>query len=80
MRRGPGLPGCLHLLEAAFGMGGHSPDNEYLRIGQYRQALTEHLEADATAFFKASFEADQFATTIELFATPRRIAPVGLEF
>jgi hypothetical protein len=75
-----GPSGLLHLLEAAFGMGGHSPDNEYLRIGQYRQALTEHLEADATAFFRASFEADQFATTIELLQRRDELLQSGWNF
>ncbi|MDZ4681437.1 MAG: PD-(D/E)XK nuclease family protein [Saprospiraceae bacterium] len=75
-----GPSGLLHLLEAAFGMGGHSSDNEYLRIGQYRQALTEHLEAAATAFFKASFEADQFATAIELLQRRDELLQSGWNF
>jgi len=75
-----GPSGLLHVLEAAFGMGGHSPDNEYLRIGQYRQALTEHLEADPDAFFRASFEADQFATAIELLQRRDELLQSGWNF
>lgn len=75
-----GPSGLLHLLEAAFGMGGHSADNEYLRIGQYRQALTEHLEHDSKAFFRASFEADQFATSIELLQRRDELLLSGWDF
>ncbi|NUN99772.1 MAG: PD-(D/E)XK nuclease family protein [Saprospiraceae bacterium] len=75
-----GPTGLLHTLEAAFGMGGHSPDNEYLRIGQFRQALTEHLEADPAAFFRASFEADQFATAIELLQRRDELLLSGWNF
>ncbi len=56
----------LLLLESHLGLSGHPPDNEYLRIEQYRQALSAHLRDESDAFFRASFEADQFATAANL--------------
>ncbi len=76
--QGPG--GLLLLLEAAFGMGGHSPDNEYLRIGQYRQVLDNYLEQHPDVFFRASFEADRFATTIELLQRRDELLMSGWDF
>lgn len=58
----------LLVLESHLGIIGHPPENEYLRIEQYRQALAAHLERNPRVFFKASFEADQFATATKLLA------------
>lgn len=58
----------LFMLESHLGLIGHPANNEYLRIEQYRQALLKHSEATETAFYLRSFEADQFATAIELLS------------
>lgn len=63
-----GLQKLILILESHLGIIGHPPENEYLRIEQYRQALAVHLKGNPTAFFKASFEADQFATAAKLLA------------
>jgi hypothetical protein len=66
----------LLILESHLGIIGHPPENEYLRIEQYRQALAVHLEQNPNAFFKASFEADQFATAARLLAMRDEAAPL----
>lgn len=61
-----GPKGLVLFLESRFGLTGHSSDNEYLRIEQYRQALILFLQNRPEAFFLDSFQADQFATAQEL--------------
>ncbi len=63
-----GAQGLLQFLELHLGLSGHPNDNEYLRIEQYRQALIQHLALKPTAFYHASFEADQLATAATLLS------------
>ncbi len=70
----------LLVLESHLGIIGHPPENEYLRIEQYRQALAAHLERNPPAFFKASFEADQFATATKLLAMRDELLLAGWNF
>lgn len=63
-----GPQGMLFTLEAHLGLLGHPPENEYLRIEQYRQVLQAYLRDRSGAFFQTSFEADQFATATELIS------------
>lgn len=64
------------ILESHLGIIGHPPENEYLRIEQYRQALAFHLQQNEKAFYKNSFEADQFATAAKLLAMRDELAPL----
>lgn len=70
----------LQFLEAYFGLSGYSNDNEYLRIEQYRQALRLFLDQHPHTFFKASFEADQFATAMELLERRDELLLAGWTF
>ena len=64
----------LRLLENLLGLAGLPDDIDFLRVEQYRQALLRHLASPQaqnpsgldTRFYKASFEADQFATAENL--------------
>lgn len=61
-----GKQGLLNLLEIHLGLVGYPNNNEYLRIEQFRQALTIHLRDHPDSFYKISFEADQLATSTTL--------------
>lgn len=79
-RRTLGPQGMLHLLESHLGMGGHPNNNDYLRIEQFRQALRRHLEVAPEAFYRHSFEADQFATAAELLSRRDELLLAGWNF
>lgn len=68
------------VLESHLGIIGHPPENEYLRIEQYRQALAVHLSTNPNAFFHTSFEADQFATAAKLLAMRDELLLAGWNF
>ncbi|MEY3367604.1 MAG: hypothetical protein RI973_759 [Bacteroidota bacterium] len=74
----------LRLLENFLGLAG-LPDNiDFLRVEQYRQALLRHLAsphpAPDTRFYKASFEADQFATAENLLERRDELLLNGWDF
>jgi len=75
-----GPQGLLRWMETHLGLSGHPDDNEYLRIEQYRQALRRHLDADPEAFYRRSFEADQFATAGDLLARRDELRLAGWDF
>lgn len=75
-----GPQGMLFTLEAHLGLLGHLPENEYLRIEQYRQALQSYLRREPDVFFRASFEADQFATATELLSRRDELLLAGWNF
>ncbi len=75
-----GPQGLLYTLESHLGLIGHPPENEYLRIEQYRQALQSYLHKHSEAFFRASFEADQFATATELLSRRDELLLGGWDF
>ncbi len=75
-----GPQGVLYTLESHLGLIGHPPENEYLRIEQYRQALQSYLRKQPEVFFKASFEADQFATATELLSRRDELLLAGWNF
>lgn len=75
-----GPQGLLYMLESHLGLIGHPADNEYLRVEQYRQALRLHLENHEEAFFRTSFEADQFATSAELLSRRDELLLGGWSF
>lgn len=75
-----GPKGLLYLLESRMGLAGYANDNEYLRIEAYRQALKIFLEREPHAFFKNSFDADQFATAAELLSRRDELKINGLAF
>jgi ATP-dependent helicase/nuclease subunit B len=58
----------LRLLEVHLGLRGYPENTDYLRIELFRQALSQQLKVDATAFYARSFEADRFATATALLA------------
>ncbi|MBK7869654.1 MAG: hypothetical protein IPJ74_02720 [Saprospiraceae bacterium] len=45
-----GPQGILYTLESHLGLIGHPPENEYLRIEQYRQALQAYLQKQPDVF------------------------------
>lgn len=61
-----GPQGFLYVMESHLGLAGHANDNEFLRIEQFRQAIIWYLNQWPKPFFRASFDADQFATATEL--------------
>ena len=75
-----GPMGLLFMLESHMGLIGHPSDNEYLRIEQYRQLLRKYLEENANAFYKASFEVDQFATATEILERRDELLLAGWDF
>ncbi len=75
-----GPQGLLYTLEAHLGLIGHPPENEYLRIEQYRQALRGYLEQHPRAFFRVSFEADAFATATNLLMRRDELLLAGWNF
>lgn len=75
-----GAQGLLTLLETHLGLIGPTNALEYLRIAQYRQALQSYLSDTPTAFFSASFEADQLATAEELLNRRDELKLAGWHF
>ena len=70
----------LNFLEQQLGLTGHPDDIDYLRIEQYRQALTSHLTGHEESFYKNSFEADEFATAATLLARRDELLMTGWDF
>jgi len=70
----------LEMLESHLGLIGHPNNNDYLRIEQYRQALIKHQKKSKTAFYKASFEADQLATATTLLSQRDELLMAGWDF
>ena len=70
----------LFMLESHLGLIGHSSNNEYLRIEQYRQALLKHTEVEQTTFYLHSFQADQFATATELLSRRDELVLANWDF
>jgi len=70
----------LQVLEAHLGLSRPDVNNDYLRIEQYRQALRRHLTQETTAFYRRSFEADQFATATELLTRRDELLLAGWRF
>ena len=70
----------LQIMEHALGLGWGKPGEEYLRIEQYRQLIREELQENPEAFFRASFEADQFATAAELLSRRDELVQAGFNF
>lgn len=75
-----GPQGLLYTLESHLGLLGHPPENEYLRIEQYRQALQSYLRQQPDTFFTNSFQADQFATATELLSRRDELLLAGWDF
>jgi hypothetical protein len=63
-----GKQNLLSLLEIHLGLVGHPNNNNHIRVEQYRQALKNYLIVNKTAFFQASFDADELATSNALLA------------
>lgn len=80
----------LRLLEDLLGLAGLPDDVDFLRVEQYRQALLGHLAsysslplpppAQDTHFYKASFEADPFATAENLLERRDELLLAGWDF
>jgi len=70
----------LRTLENHLGLSGYRNDIEYLRVEQFRQKLSHYLEVDETAFFKAAFHADQFATAADLLNRRDELLNAGWDF
>ncbi|MCB9323684.1 MAG: PD-(D/E)XK nuclease family protein [Lewinellaceae bacterium] len=70
----------LRFLERHLGLAHPQRDTEHLRIEQYRQALLTYLEDHPDVFYKASFEASQFATSQELLARRDELLLAGWDF
>lgn len=75
-----GPKSLLVTLESHLGLSGHPADTEYLRIEQYRQALIRYLASEPDAFYRAAFEADQFAATTELLNRRDELLSAGWSF
>lgn len=75
-----GPKGLLQILEAHLGTTHINTNNDYIRIEQYRQALLAFLESESSPFFKASFNADQFATAAELLNRRDELILAGWNF
>lgn len=63
-----GQKGLLRYFETYFGLAGHLDNNAYLRIAFFRRAILQHLTEQPTPFYKTSFEANHYSTTVELLA------------
>jgi ATP-dependent helicase/nuclease subunit B len=75
-----GPNGLLILLESFLGLSGHPADIEYLRIEEYRQVVRHFLQQQPDAFFRTSFEADQFATATDLLHRRDELLLAGWNF
>ncbi len=76
-----GRKSLLSLLESYLGLDGYPDNIDYLRIEQYRQAMLSHQSGiSTTAFYKKSFEADQFATAAELLSRRDELLLAGWDF
>ena len=73
-----GTQKMLRLLEAYTGLTMPTTDNEYLRPEQYRQALTQYLAQNKTAFFARSFEADALGTATAVLALRDELVGAGV--
>jgi hypothetical protein len=70
----------LQFLELHLGLAQPTRDNEHLRIEQYRQALLAYKEENQDVFYKNSFEAGQFATSVELLKRRDELLLAGWDF
>ncbi|MEL6717327.1 MAG: PD-(D/E)XK nuclease family protein [Bacteroidota bacterium] len=70
----------LAILETQMGFQGYPSGNEHLRIEQYRQALTTHLEEYPESFYRNSFLADQMATATEMLSRRDELLLSGWDF
>ncbi|MBR9920184.1 MAG: PD-(D/E)XK nuclease family protein [Bacteroidetes bacterium] len=75
-----GPRGLLHILETYLGLSGHPSDQEYLRIENYRQALSGLLKEQPGVFYARSFQADQFGTAQELLSRRDELLMNGWDF
>ncbi|HMQ46546.1 MAG TPA: PD-(D/E)XK nuclease family protein [Saprospiraceae bacterium] len=75
-----GPNGLLRFLEIHLGLPGYSSNDEYLRIEQYRQALLRHEQSSDQPFYRASFQADQFATATFLLSKRDELLLAGWDF
>ena len=75
-----GPQGILYFLESHLGLLGHPPNDEYLRIEQYRQAIQQQLLSSEVRFYQLSFEADQFATATNLLERRDELLLAGWDF
>jgi len=70
----------LTILETQMGFQGYPSGNEHLRIEQYRQVLTTHLEEYPNSFYQNSFLADQMATATEMLSRRDELLLSGWDF
>ena len=77
-----GPQGLLNYLSTLFGIPKPPLGAEYLRLEQYRQALLTHQEetGSASAFYRASFQSDQFATATEILRRRDELLLAGWNF
>ncbi len=75
-----GPKGLIQILESHLGCTHPNNNIEYIRIEQYRQSLHQYLQQHKSAFFKASFQADQFATAAELLERRDELLLCGWNF
>ncbi|MCC7464998.1 MAG: PD-(D/E)XK nuclease family protein [Saprospiraceae bacterium] len=69
----------LQWLEARLGLKGYPNNTTYLRIELYRQTLAQYL-GQSDAFYRASFEADRFATAETLLQWRDELLKAGWDF
>lgn len=69
----------LQWLEARLGLKGYRNNTAYLRIELYRQALAQY-QLQSEAFYRASFEADRFATSETLLHWRDELLQAGWDF
>ena len=70
----------MRLLETAAGMDHGMPDMDYLRIPEFRKVIQRYLDVKPGAFFEASFQADQFATSKDLLRKRDELLFAGWDF
>lgn len=75
-----GPKALLAYLERHLGLGISDEDRDYLRPEQYRQALRQYLKEKPTAFFAASFAADDLGTAATLLSWRDELLAVGWKF
>lgn len=75
-----GPSGLMRLLETAAGLDHGMPDMDYLRIPAFRKVIQQYLDTNSDAFFEASFQADQFATSKDLLRKRDELLLAGWDF